>query len=157
MPIYFYKKLKEYVSCEFNRSADRSYVRYVSAQQVKEDVAWLLEDASDGGWKPVRDDGRVKVTMQLATTTPTLKRVYLLIACSYLRRVRSPHVPKKLVDRSTLLAAHGIPLQRDMRRAQSGWLLVFLTRSRYQGMYEHRTQQLQHVYPSMLFLDPSII
>lgn len=29
--------------------------------QVKEDVAWLLEDASDGGWKPVRDDGRVKV------------------------------------------------------------------------------------------------
>lgn len=30
--------------------------------QVKEDVAWLLEDASDGGWKPVRDDGRVKVT-----------------------------------------------------------------------------------------------
>lgn len=29
--------------------------------QVKEDVAWLLEDASDGGWKPVRDDGHVKV------------------------------------------------------------------------------------------------
>lgn len=29
--------------------------------QVKEDVAWLLEDTSDGGWKPVKDDGHVKV------------------------------------------------------------------------------------------------
>ncbi|CBJ27871.1 conserved unknown protein [Ectocarpus siliculosus] len=29
--------------------------------KVKEDVAWLLEDTSDGGWKPVRDDGHVQV------------------------------------------------------------------------------------------------
>eukprot|EP00903_Cladosiphon_okamuranus_P005732 g5689.t1 len=29
--------------------------------KVKEDVAWLLEDTSDGTWKPVRDDGHVQV------------------------------------------------------------------------------------------------
>ncbi|CAM9466013.1 unnamed protein product, partial [Hapterophycus canaliculatus] len=29
--------------------------------KVKDDVAWLLEDTSDGGWKPVRDDGHVQV------------------------------------------------------------------------------------------------
>lgn len=28
---------------------------------MKEDVAWLLEDTRDGGWKPVSDDGHVKV------------------------------------------------------------------------------------------------
>lgn len=33
--------------------------------QVKEDVAWLLEDTSDGGWKPVRDDGHTKVCSSL--------------------------------------------------------------------------------------------
>ncbi|CAM9919380.1 unnamed protein product, partial [Ectocarpus sp. 13 AM-2016] len=31
--------------------------------KVKEDVAWLLEDTSDGGWKPVRDDGHVQVCL----------------------------------------------------------------------------------------------
>ncbi|CAM9672105.1 unnamed protein product [Scytosiphon promiscuus] len=29
--------------------------------KVKDDVAWLLDDTSDGGWKPVRDDGHVQV------------------------------------------------------------------------------------------------
>ena len=35
--------------------------------QVKEDVAWLLEDPSDGGWMPVKDDGHVKVNYNSST------------------------------------------------------------------------------------------
>lgn len=30
--------------------------------QVKENVAWMLEDEADGGWKPVSDDGHVRVS-----------------------------------------------------------------------------------------------
>lgn len=35
--------------------------RAEAKEKVKENVSWLLEDNSDGGWKRVSDDGHVKV------------------------------------------------------------------------------------------------
>jgi len=53
------------VTIAWNNRCHRCYSRGVSPPilQVKEDVAWLLEDNSDGGWKPVRDDGHTQVSI----------------------------------------------------------------------------------------------
>ena len=63
----FYKKLKEYVSCEFNRSADRSILNFASCVNRSRvshyfPSDWLLAGDSPGCYQGRRDDNTCTIS-----------------------------------------------------------------------------------------------